>query len=80
MYLVVLGVLLLTLKLLDYGPVGAWAWWLVLLPFAVAVAWWTWADKSGYNKRREMEKMDARRADRRQKNMEALGTAPKRKR
>jgi len=80
MYLVVLGVLLLTLKLVDYGPVGAWSWWLVLLPFAAAVVWWTWADKTGYNKRREMEKMDARRDARRQKNMEALGTAPKRKR
>jgi len=44
MYLVVLGVLLLTLKLVDYGPVGAWSWWLVLLPFAAAAVWWTWAD------------------------------------
>jgi small Trp-rich protein len=35
--------------------------------------WWAWADATGYNKRREMEKMEQRRQARRQQNLEALG-------
>ena len=80
MYFVVLGVLLLGLKLAALGPVGEWAWWLVLLPFGLAVAWWGWADASGYTKRRAMDAMEAKREERRRKHMEALGTAPRRRR
>ena len=36
MYFVVLGVVLLGLKVAAVGPVGEWAWWLVLLPFGLA--------------------------------------------
>ena len=57
MYFVAIGVLLLALKWADYGPVGAWSWWIVLAPFACAAAWWAWADASGYSKRRAMDKM-----------------------
>ena len=80
MYFVVLGVVLLGLKVAAVGPVGEWAWWLVLLPFGLAVAWWGWADVSGFTKRRAMDAMQARRAERRRKHMEALGTAPRRRR
>ena len=38
--------------------VAEWSWWIVLTPFALAAAWWQWADWSGYTKRKEMEKMD----------------------
>jgi small Trp-rich protein len=79
MYLVLLGTALLLLKLLEYGPVGGWSWWVVLAPFAGAAIWWAWADASGYNKRRAMEGMEAKKAARRLRNMEAIGTAPKRK-
>lgn len=79
MYLVLLGVVLLLLKFLEYGPVGGWPWWVVLAPFAGAALWWAWADASGYNKRRAMEGMEAKKAARRERNMEALGTGPKRK-
>jgi small Trp-rich protein len=81
MYCVGLGVLLLVLKLAALGPVGGWPWWLVLAPFGLAVAWWGWADSSGYTKRRAMQAMDAKREARRLQQMEALGTgAPKRRR
>ena len=80
MYFVVLGVLLLALKIAAFGPVGDWSWWLVLLPFGLAVAWWGWADASGYTKRRAMDAMEAKRAERRRRSMEALGTAPRRRR
>jgi small Trp-rich protein len=51
----------------------------VLAPFAGAAVWWAWSDATGYTKRRAMERMDNRKADRRQRNMDALGTGPKRK-
>ena len=34
--------------------------YVVLSPFALAVLWWWWADASGYTKRVEIEKMEAR--------------------
>ncbi|WP_082536021.1 MULTISPECIES: TIGR04438 family Trp-rich protein [unclassified Methylibium] len=77
MWFVVLGVLLSALKLLDIGAVGVWSWWVVLAPFALAVIWWTWADMSGYTKRKEMEKMDERKVARRNKSMAALGIDPR---
>ncbi len=73
MYLVVLGVALLIMKLAEIGPIGEWSYWAVLWPFAGAVAWWTFADKSGWTKRREMDKMEERKKLRRQTNLEALG-------
>ncbi len=73
MYFIVLGVLLLVMKLAGFGPVGEWSWWAILWPFGAAVIWWAWADGTGYTKRREMDKMDARRDERRRKNLEALG-------
>jgi small Trp-rich protein len=68
-----LGLVLLTLKFMEIGPVAVWDWWIVLSPFAMAVAWWAWADASGYTKRKEMEHEDARRKERIERNREALG-------
>jgi len=73
MYLLGIGIVLLALKYLEIGPVAAWDWWVVLAPFALAVLWWAWADKSGYTKRKAMEKEDARRQSRIDKNRVALG-------
>ena len=73
MYLLCLGILLMLMKYLEYGPVAEWSWWWELSPFALAVAWWAWADATGYNKRREMEKMERRRQARREQNLVALG-------
>ncbi|HEX6703680.1 MAG TPA: TIGR04438 family Trp-rich protein [Albitalea sp.] len=73
MYLVVLGVALLLMKVGDIGPVGAWSWLLVLAPFGVAIVWWTWADVSGWTKRREMDKMEAKKRQRRIDNLDKLG-------
>ena len=73
MYLIVLGVLLLVMKIAEWGPVGEWSWWFVLAPFAGAVVWWAWADKSGWTKRREMDKMEEKRRQRRVENLDKLG-------
>ena len=72
MYFLGLGLLLFALKLLYVDPVAAWSWWAVLSPFALAVVWWAWADASGYTKRKEMEKMDAIREERIQRQRDAL--------
>lgn len=79
MYLIVIGVLALALKLAEVGPVGQWSWWLVLAPFGGAALWWAWADASGWSKRRAMDKMEERKDKRRLRNMEALGTEPRRR-
>ena len=79
MYFVIAGVLMIALNLLGIGPFDAWNWeisgdlWKFIVPFILAALWWVWADKSGLNKRREMEKMDERRRNRREQNLVALG-------
>lgn len=80
MYLLGLGIVLLALKYLEIGPVAAWDWWLVLLPFALAAAWWAWADFSGYTRRKAMEREDQRRQDRIDRNREAMGVGGRRRR
>ncbi|HZY18025.1 MAG TPA: TIGR04438 family Trp-rich protein [Ramlibacter sp.] len=74
-----LGIVLLLLKYLEIGAVAAWDWWVVLSPFALAVAWWTWADWSGYTKRKAMERENARKQARINKSREALGLKTRRR-
>lgn len=79
MYFVLIGLLLLVLKMTEFGPVATWPWWAVLWPFGAAILWWAWADATGYYKRREMRKLDEKRDARRERSMDALGTNPKRR-
>ena len=72
MYLLGLGLLLLLLKYIEWGFVAAWSWWLVMAPFALAVAWWAWADTTGYTKRKAMAREDKRRDERRERTKAAL--------
>ena len=80
MYFLGIGILLIAMKYLEIGPVGTWPWWLVLSPFALAVAWWAWADASGYTKRKAMERENARKQSRIDKNRENLGLQTKKRR
>jgi small Trp-rich protein len=73
MYFVGLGLILLTLKFMEIDPVAAWAWWVVLAPFALAIAWWAWADATGYTKRKVMEAENAKRKARIDRNRDAMG-------
>ena len=79
MFLVIVGVLIIVLNLLGIGPFGDWNWdftgdvWKFTVPFILAALWWAWADKSGLNKRREMEKMEARKQNRRKENLASMG-------
>ena len=53
MYLTLIGVLLLLLKWLEFGPVAAWSWWWVLSPFAAAFLWFEFGERAfGRDKQR----------------------------
>ena len=80
MYMLGLGIILVLLKALEIGPPALWPWWWVLAPFALAAAWWAWADATGYTKRRAMEKMDARKQARIDRQKDALGVRPRKPR
>ena len=73
MLLLLIGIVLLALKYLEIGQVAEWSWLVVLSPFALAVVWWTWADWSGYTKRKAVERENKRKQIRIDKSREALG-------
>lgn len=79
MYLLGLGIVLLLLKYLEIGVVATLDWWLVLAPFALAVAWWAWADASGYTRRKAMERENKRREARIDRSRTAIGTGRNRR-
>jgi small Trp-rich protein len=73
MVFIVLGVLLLALKLAELNPVAGWSWFLVLLPFALAVVWWVWSDATGRTTRQAMRKDQKRKEDRRRNLADGMG-------
>ncbi|MDP2677445.1 MAG: TIGR04438 family Trp-rich protein [Rhodoferax sp.] len=79
MYLLVLGIVLLLLKYLGIGPLADWSWWWMLTPFVLAVVWWSWADSSGYTKRKAMEQEAEKMQERRDRTKSALDSNYKRK-
>lgn len=79
MYLLGLGLVFLVMKYFAVGPVAAWSWWLVLSPFGLAVIWWSWADWSGYTKKKAMERETARRQERIDRSRDAIGTQARKK-
>ena len=74
MYFLGLGIILLAMKYLEVAPVAAWSWWVVFSPFGLAIAWWAWADSTGYTKRKAMERENLRKQARIDSNKEAIGT------
>jgi small Trp-rich protein len=77
MWFLGLGLLFILLKVQEMGPVAAWPWWAVLSPLGLAVAWWAWADQSGYTKRKVIEKENARKQARIDRQREAMGLRPR---
>ncbi len=80
MYLLGLGIILMLMKYLEFGPVANWSWLWVLSPLPAAIAWWSWADSSGYTKRKAMEREDQRRQERLDRTKDAIGTNYKKRR
>jgi small Trp-rich protein len=79
MLFLVLGIILLAMKYMEFGPVAMWDWWIVLAPFGLAVVWWAWADWSGYTKKKAMQKEEAKKQARIDKSRASLGIKPRRK-
>lgn len=73
MWFLMLGLLGVALKYFEIGFVANLSWWIVLVPFALAIAWWAWADASGYTKRKVVEKENQRRQDRIDRQRSNLG-------
>lgn len=80
MLFLVVGLLLLVMKIAEFGPVAEWSWIVVLAPFALAVAWWAFADMSGFTQRRAIQRMEDRKRERRERDMKALGLDVRRER
>jgi small Trp-rich protein len=66
MWIFVIGLVILAMKLADFGFAADWSWWWVLSPFALTVLWWELSDRSGLTSRRAERRMEARKARRRQ--------------
>jgi small Trp-rich protein len=77
MYLLGLGIILLAMKYLEFGPVAEWSWWAVLAPFGLAAVWWTWADYTGYTKRKAVERETERKEARLERQRQNMGLGPK---
>lgn len=79
MLFIVIGVGLIVCNLAGWGPMAQWQWSSVgdvfkfCLPFVLALLWWIFSDASGMTKRRAMERDDARKRDRRDRNIDAMG-------
>lgn len=73
MWFLMLGVLGVLLKYFEVGFVATLSWWIVLIPFGLAMAWWAWADASGYTKRKAMEREDRRKQERIDRQKSQLG-------
>jgi small Trp-rich protein len=83
MWFLILGVIGVALKYFEIGPLAETSWWIVLIPFALALAWWSWADWSGYTKRKVVEREDKRRQariDRQRSNLGMLNSKSSRSR
>ncbi|WP_326537219.1 TIGR04438 family Trp-rich protein [Pseudorhodoferax sp.] len=71
--MVALGCLFSLLKLADVGPMAHWDWWIVLLPFAAAAAWWMFADAVGITQKQAMERHDRHTEERRAHHLKSMG-------
>jgi small Trp-rich protein len=72
MYFLGLGLILMALKFFEIEPVAQLNWLWVLSPFALAVAWWAWADSFGYTQKKSMQREEARKQARIDRQREAL--------
>ncbi|HUR90978.1 MAG TPA: TIGR04438 family Trp-rich protein [Ramlibacter sp.] len=79
MLFLITGIILLSMKYMEFGPVAAWDWWVVLSPFGLAVLWWWYADWSGYTKKKAVERENEKKQKRIDKSKESLGIKPRRR-
>ena len=84
MWFVVIGVLIQVFSLVGIWPVGDWSWsthWMEMIaPFALALVWWWVSDALGWTQKKAMDDLDARQKARRDKQFDAMGISPRKKR
>jgi small Trp-rich protein len=80
MWFLLLGLAGAALKYFGIGPVAGWSWWVVLVPFGLAAAWWSFADGTGYTKRKVMERENDRKQARIDRNRHNIGLPPEEER
>ena len=84
MWFVVIGVLIQVFSLVGIWPVGDWSWsthWMEMIaPFALALGWWWVSDALGWTQKKAMDDLDARQKARRDKQFDAMGMSPRKKR
>ncbi|MNZ94156.1 hypothetical protein D3C78_1132570 [compost metagenome] len=72
MWMLMIALLLTVLKLLDVGALAQWSWWWLLVPYGLTAAWWSYADFSGYTRRRVRDAENARVKRRVQRQKDAM--------
>lgn len=84
MLFVAVGVAFIALHFLGIGAPARWNWepfgdlWKFLMPFGLALAWWSWSDASGRTAQRAMEVDAERKAERKRRTAESLGLGTRR--
>ena len=71
MWFLGIGVILLLMKFLEFGPVATWSWWIVLLPFGIALAWFEVVEPFfGLDKKKAHDDLEKVKQERIKKGME----------
>lgn len=78
MWMLLIALLLTVLRYLEVGPLAGLSWWWLLLPYGLTVAWWSFADASGWTKRRAVEREEARKLQRVERQKAAMGIRKRR--
>ncbi len=78
MWFLVVGIALLMMKFFEFGPVGHWSWWIVLLPFGIALFWFEIVEPFfGLDKKKAHNELEKVKQERIRKGVE--GRAPHRR-
>ncbi len=73
-----IGVLLLLMKCFEIGPVGQWSWWIVLIPFGVALLWFEVIEPYfGLDKKKAHDDIEKVREERIRKQLERRPAPPR---
>lgn len=65
MWLLLVGLLLLVSKLLDFGPLAELSWWWVWLPFLLALIWWEFFERRlGLDKKKAFDELEQAKQER----------------
>jgi small Trp-rich protein len=59
MWLLIIGLVLLVSKLLEFGPLAELSWWWVLTPFLLALIWWeVFERRLGLDKKKAFDELE----------------------